>query len=65
MAESTKLEKQLKIKKLVIDMITVDYNKTLINVRILKLCIDDVKQIREDLSDERMYGEQVDELEFC
>ena len=40
-------------------MITVDYNKTLLHVRILKVYIDDVKQIREDLSDERM------QLEFC
>ena len=61
-----KIRKAIEDKKqLVVDMITVDYNKTLINVRILKLYIDDVKQIRQDLSDERMYGEQVEQLEFC
>jgi hypothetical protein len=49
----------------VIGMIIVDYNKTLLDIRIPRIYIDDVKQIREDLPDEPMYGDQVEKLEFC
>ena len=47
------------------DLLTEDYNKTVLNVRIDRLYIDEVKQIREDLTDEPMYGEQPQQLEFC
>ena len=61
-----KIAKAIKNKTLwIVYLLTAGYNKTILDLAIDRLYIDEVKQIREYLTEEPMYGEQPQQLELC